>query len=252
MWRFYRLLINVVVFLNAFFVFNCLCGKRVKVNCVRCKTCKKRVHALCARVKRVSCTVNRNFEFMVCMNSLNEEFYNLSSVCLSELERVNNFFYLGDNMNGGRGKLAVTQRIGLGWKAFNSIFSILCSKRRTWNIKGQIYRTCVRPVRTYSSETWVVRSVEETILRRAEKRMLRMICGVQLADGVSTKELMVRLGLDNMIVEVVRQGSLRWPGHVVRERYDDCVKQAWRFEVEGIRERGRLRLVWKNMMKPLS
>ena len=29
------------------------------------------------------------------------------------------------------------------------------------------------------------------ILRRAEKRMLRMMCGVQLADGVSTKELMV-------------------------------------------------------------
>ena len=36
---------------------------------------------------------------------------------------------------------------------------------------------------------WVVRSVEKSILRRAEKRMLRMMCGVQLADGVSTKEL---------------------------------------------------------------
>ena len=53
---------------------------------------------------------------------------------------------------------------------------------------------------TYGSETWVVRSVEEIFLRRAEKRMLQMMCGMQLADVVSTKELMVRLGLDSTIV----------------------------------------------------
>ena len=58
---------------------------------------------------------------------------------------------------------------------------------------------------TYGSETWVV---EESILR-AEKQMLQRICGVQLTEDVSTKELMIRLGLVSMIVEVVRQGSLR-------------------------------------------
>ena len=92
-------------------------------------------------------------------------------------------------MNGGGGsELAVTRRIGLGWKAFNSVFSMLCGKRHTRNIKRQIYRTCVRLVMKYGSKTWVVRSVEKIILRRAEKRMLRMMCGVQLADGVSTKK----------------------------------------------------------------
>ena len=30
-----------------------VCGKRAKVNCVKCKTCKKWVHARCARVKSV-------------------------------------------------------------------------------------------------------------------------------------------------------------------------------------------------------
>ena len=104
---------------------------------------------------------------------------------------------------------------------------------------------------TYGSETWVVRSVEKSILRRAEKRMLRMMCGVQLADGVNTKGLMVRLGLDCTIVEVVRQGSLRWLGHVVRKEDDDCVKQAWRFEVEGSRGSERPRLTRKRMMENL-
>ena len=101
---------------------------------------------------------------------------------------------------------------------------------------------------TYGSETWVVRSVEESMLRIAEKWMLRMMCGVQLTDGVSTKKLMVRLGLDNNIIEVVRQESLRWLGHVIRKRDEDCVKQAWRFEVEGSRERGKPRLARKNIL----
>ena len=155
------------------------------------------------------------------MNGANVECKNASNGCLGGLQRVNSC-YLGDNVNGGEGsELAVTQRIRLGWKAFNSVSSMLCGKRHTWNIKGQIYTTCVRPVMTYGSETWVVRSVEESILRRGEKRMFRMMCGVQLADGVSTKEL----GLDSTIVKVVRQGSLRWLGHVVSKEDDDCVNR---------------------------
>ena len=31
-----------------------VCGKRAKVNCVRCKTCKKWIHAWCARVESFS------------------------------------------------------------------------------------------------------------------------------------------------------------------------------------------------------
>ena len=145
------------------------------------------------------------------MNGANVECKNASNGCLDDLERVNSYCYLEDNVNSeGGSELAVTRMIGLGWKAFNSVSSMLCGKRHTWNIKGQIYRTCVKPVMTYGSETWVVRSLEKSILRRAEKRMLRMMCGVQLADGVSTEELMARLGLDCRIVEVVRQGCLRW------------------------------------------
>ena len=100
------------------------------------------------------------------MNGANVECKNASNGCLGELERVNSYCYLRDNVNGGGGsELAVTRRIGLGWKTFNSVSSMLCGKRHTWNIKGQIYRT-------YGSETWVVRSVEESILRRAENGCL--------------------------------------------------------------------------------
>ena len=47
---------------------------------------------------------------------------------------------------------------------------------------------------------------------------------------------MVRLGLDSTIVEEVRQGSLRWLRHVVKKEDDNCVKEAWSFEVEVVQE----------------
>ena len=98
-----------------------VCGKRAEVNCVKCKTCTKWIHARCARVKRVSLRMNGNFECRVCMNGSNEKCKNASNGCLGELERVNSYCYLGDNVNGGGGsELAVTRRIGLGWKTFNS------------------------------------------------------------------------------------------------------------------------------------
>ena len=78
-------------------------GKRVKVTCVRCKTCKKWVYVRCARIKRVFCKMNGNFECRVCMNVSNKIFNKVLNVCLSELEKVNNYCYLGDNMKSGGG-----------------------------------------------------------------------------------------------------------------------------------------------------
>ena len=59
-----------------------VCDKRAKVNCVRCKTFKKWIHARCARVKRVSCRMNGNFECRVCMNGWNEECKNASNIVI--------------------------------------------------------------------------------------------------------------------------------------------------------------------------
>ena len=35
------------------------------------------------------------------MNDSNEKFNNVSNGCLRDLKRVNNYCYLGENMNGG-------------------------------------------------------------------------------------------------------------------------------------------------------
>ena len=43
----------------------------------------------------------------------------------------------------------------------------------------------------------------------AERRMLEMMCGVQLTDRVSKKELSGRFGQQEKTIKIVRQGSLK-------------------------------------------
>ena len=60
----------------------------------------------------------------------------------------------------------------------------------------------------YGSETWPVRKENEVALQRAEMRMVRCMCGIELQDRVPSKELRERLGLDD-IISVLKQNRLQ-------------------------------------------
>ena len=91
---------------------------------------------------------------------------------------------------------------------------MLYGKKWSVRLKGKLYKACVRTVMIYGAETWVMRKEEEGVLRRAERAMVRMMCGVNLRHRKNTKESM--LGLDEDIVTLMRRSRLRWYGHVLR------------------------------------
>ena len=55
-------------------------------------------------------------------------------------------------------------------------------------MKGKVYKSYVRSAMLYGSETWCLRENEVDILRRAEKSMVRAMCGVKLVDKRNTEE----------------------------------------------------------------
>jgi hypothetical protein len=71
-----------------------------------------------------------------------------------------------------------------------------------------VYRASVIASMVYDGETWVMRKYEESVLQRAERTMLRMMCGVKLKDKKSRNELMSILGLNEDIVTLVRKSRL--------------------------------------------
>jgi len=100
----------------------------------------------------------------------------------------------------------------------------------------------------HGSETWPVRKENVVALQQAEMRMVRWMCGVKLKDGLPSKELRVRLGIDDIAL-VLQQNRLRWYGHVLRKDDDDWVKKCMDYEVEGPRLRERPKRTWREVVR---
>ena len=75
---------------------------------------------------------------------------------------------------------------------------------------------------TYGSETWPMRVEDMRRLERAEKIMIRWICGVTLRNRKSSEEIRNRLDIVS-VSDLVRQGRLRWFGHVEHKDTNDWV-----------------------------
>jgi len=91
----------------------------------------------------------------------------------------------------------------------------LCDRRMPVAVKEKVYRTMVRPVLIYGSETWTSKRREEERLERTEMRMLRWILGFTLRDKKRNDDIRRILGVV-CIMDKVREAWLRWFGHVQR------------------------------------
>ena len=92
---------------------------------------------------------------------------------------------------------------------------MLTFKRFSLCKRGRLYRACVRSVILHGCETWAVKEDDIMRLERADRAMIRWICGVSFRDRVSSSELRSWFGLRS-IDDLMRDKRLRWYGHVER------------------------------------
>ena len=90
----------------------------------------------------------------------------------------------------------------------------LRGRRFSLRMKGIVYRSCVRSEMLYGSETWCFRESEMAILRRTERAMVRLMCGVKLVDRKKMEELMEMLGLKETLDRMAKANGVRWYGPV--------------------------------------
>ena len=94
----------------------------------------------------------------------------------------------------------------------------------------------------YESEMWCLRENEVTILRRAERSMMRVMCSVKLVDKRNTVELMNMLGLKEAADKLAMANGMRWYGYVLRRRDEDVLMKAMVHKVDKKRKQGQLRM----------
>ena len=125
---------------------------------------------------------------------------------------------------------------------------MLCDRRIPVAVNGKVYRTMVRPVLIYGSETWTMKRREEERLQRTEMKMLRWILGLTLRDKKRNDDIRRILGVACITVKV-QEASLRWFGHVQCRKEEDCVRRILEADVHVQRNRGRQRKRWIDVVK---
>ena len=98
------------------------------------------------------------------------------------------------------------------------------------------------------ARTWAIKAEDLARLRRAERMMVRRMCGVSLKDRKRSDELLNRLGIE-CVENKIQRGRLRWFGHVERKEENNWVKKCTRMNVIGVVDRGAPRKTWRSCVK---
>ena len=84
---------------------------------------------------------------------------------------------------------------------------------------------------------------------RTESAMLRSMCAVKLVDRKINEELMKMLALEEILDIMAKINGELWHGQVVRRDDDNVLKKALMLEVNGQRNRGRPKQIWRSKLK---
>ena len=97
-----------------------------------------------------------------------------------EVETLQETTYLGDRVSAGGGcEAAVTARTRFVWVKLGECGELLYGRRYSLKQKGAVNRSYVRPAIQNGSEAWHLYESEIGILRRTERSVMRVMCGVQ-------------------------------------------------------------------------
>jgi len=164
-----------------------VCNKGVEYNSIFCTKCKKRIHKRCSKVKG-KIPSNDGFQCLKCSDLVSSKVYEHEKRSLImdtgvEFECVDRFCYLEDMIGAdGGAKLASRMRVRCAWNKFKELSPILTARGTFLKVKGTIYKACVRNVMIYLSETLAMKVEDRQRLKRAERMIIRWMCGVTLKD----------------------------------------------------------------------
>ena len=84
----------------------------------------------------------------------------------------------------------------------------LFGNRFPLNMKGVVYRYCVRSAILYGSETWGLKENKKAILRKTERAMVKAMYGRKVVDKKTTQE-MDMLGLKETLDGLAKSNGIR-------------------------------------------
>ena len=166
-----------------------------------------------------------------------------------EIEEIDNFKYLGSYITtNGSINMEISTRLAMAAQAFNKLGKIWKSSSLQLRTKLKLYKSNVRSVLFYATETWKTNAKIESRLRGFEGRCLRRILRINWEDHISNREVRRKTGI-NCINEEIKKRRWRWLGHILRMSNKRPPSIALKWTPPGKRKRGRPMGNWRRTME---
>ena len=133
------------------------------------------------------------------------------------------------------------------WNGWRKISGVICDRRLPARVKEKVYSLVVRPATVYGLEMVAVTKKQVEEMEVAEMKMLRYAMGVTRKDKIRNEYISTvkveRLGMK------IREGRLRWYGHVMRRNQEYVGRRVMEMELPGKRKKRRPKRRFPDVVK---
>ena len=170
------------------------------------------------------------------INSVKEDPIKLGN---EDIKDVTPFTYLGSviAIDGGSER-DVLVRISKARTAVLLLRPVWRSKDIFLRSKFRIFNTNVKTVLMYGAETWRVTKNIADKVQAFVNRCLRYMLGVRWPETISNENLWRKAQEERMLSQI-RRKKWKWIGHTLRKQRESVTRQAFFWNPQGKRKRGR-------------
>ena len=201
------------------------------------KEVERRLESWRYALERRGMKVSRSKTEYLCINGGNDD----ETVKMEDTKvpRVKEFKYLGSTVQESGGcEREVKKRVQAGWNEWRRVSGVICDKRLPARVKGKAYSSVVRPAMVYGLETVAVTKKQVEEMEVVEMKMLRFTMGVTRKDKIRNEHIRSTVKVERLGM-TMREGRLRWYGHVIRKNQEYVGRKMMEMELPGKRKRGR-------------
>ena len=188
-------------------------------------------------LERRGMKVNRSKTEYLCINGENDD--DTVKIEDTKVPKVKEFKYLGSTVQESGGyEREVKKSVQAGWSGWRSVSGVICDRRLPARVKGKVYSSVVRPALVYGLETVAVIKKQVEEMEVADMKMLRFAMGVTRKDKIRNEHIRSTVEVERLGMKM-KEGRLRWYGHVMRRDQEYLGRKMMEIELPGKRRRGR-------------
>ena len=132
----------------------------------------------------------------------------------------------------------VKKRVQAEWNGWRRVSGVICDRRLPARVKGKVYSLVIRPAMVYELETVAVTKKQVEEMEVAEMKMLRFAMGVTRKDKIRNEYIKNTVKVERLRMKM-REGRLRWYGHIMRRDQKYVGRKMIEMELPGKRRRRR-------------